>query len=196
MRLFIGTLLSPANQRLLGDFTAALVRTHRNALRSVPDGTVHLTHVFCPEVDDTTLTSLGDAVAEAVGHQEPFDIVLGGPHVIAGGSRPRLLVLPVVQGASHATALMTRIVNAIERRCPGLSISPSKSPHVTLGRFRKQTRRSDGHAVMQTIESGKVALATSKDRIERVDIIESTLTSTGPEYTFRTRIELGQVGRP
>ena len=46
----------------------------------------------------------------------------------------------------------------------------------------------------QTIEERTAGFAAPKDRIERVQIIESTLTSKGPEYCVRKDLQLSAAG--
>ena len=194
MRLFAASFLGPPSQEAASRFVEALVEAHRQRLRSVPANSVHFTHAFCGEVPDGDAGRITAAVREALSSGVPFEVAIGRPHVLAGGSRPRLVCADALRGAEAVAALSAAISNHLLAAFPQLALSPGRAPHVTLARFRKTARRSDGRAVTTWLERQVESFATA-DRISAVQIVESRLTPSGPVYDVIEEIEMRPTTR-
>ncbi len=66
----------------------------------------------------------------------------------------------------------------------------SKSPHVTLARFRKHCTRGDARLVTRRLAEEAVGLGI-RDRVDRVALVASVLTSRGPVYEVKGECPLG-----
>ena len=78
VRLFAASFLGPSNQRAYRQLTEDLSRCQPGLLRSVPDGTIHITFAFIPDVDEAGLPVLTAAVQQ----------VSAAHHPVADSSRP------------------------------------------------------------------------------------------------------------
>jgi 2'-5' RNA ligase len=188
MRLFVGTLLSPSTQAFYDRFIKDLVHEHPEALRSIPEGSAHLTYAFCADADAGAVDAVLGAAKQTAGAHDAFEIGLGSPHVVFAGARPRLVCAEILRGQPELRRLTADLLGSLHLACPGLSLSPSRTPHVTLARFRKQARRSDGQAVSRSLTAG--AGASAHDQIAQVQLVASTLTPSGPVYEIRAQAPL------
>jgi 2'-5' RNA ligase len=181
MRVFVGTFLNPANQRVCEHIVRDLVHEHREVIHGVPDGSVHITHAFCPQAGDGDINDIQRALNGAAETSRAFDIRFGAPHVIAAGSRPRLVCAAIVDDDGACSRIGANVFTRLRSACPHLPFSPSRTPHVTLARFRKSAGRADARAVEQSI-SNRADSVLHRDRIERLEVVVSVLTPTGPRY--------------
>ncbi len=194
MRLFVCTWLCPDNQALYGDLIANLVASSRGALRAIPKDSAHITYAFLARVQDRALDGIVDAVRDVAARHVPIAIQLGPLSILYARAEARLVYAPIVHGAHTLAELGSDIVAALERRLPGTEIGGSHSPHVTLGRFRKHTRRGEARATSLALERGAVGSQHRADEIAEIQIVSSELTATGPEYVTQYRASLDRRG--
>ncbi len=181
-RVFLAAWLGPGNQSYYADFVAAL---RSRAIRPVPAGSVHLTLAFLPEVASDQVEVLADVVKAVARTSRPFDIRLGSATILWSRRDPRLIEVPVVEGAARYDELATALAAAIRRELPGVPFSPSKSPHATIARFRRQARRDDAEAI-----ASAPTTPDRSDRIEAIAVVVSTLTAEGPRYESAALVRL------
>jgi 2'-5' RNA ligase len=62
-------------------------------------------------------------------------------------------------------------------------LSPAKGAHVTLARFRKHARPSDGRAVEQSLAGSDLASLVLHDEARELQLFESQLGPGGPTYS-------------
>ena len=188
MRLFVGTFLGLHNQAFYQAHIRHLVGRHRDVLRGAPDGSAHLTYAFIPDMDEGLVSRLLATTADVVGRRQAFDIQLSPPLVLCSGGRPRLVCAELAKGADDARWLAAELSVALRVMAPDLR--PSRSPHVTLARFRKDATRVDADAVARSL-----SLSESKvDRVTLVQVVASVLTPSGPVYTTKGEAPLGAAG--
>jgi 2'-5' RNA ligase len=190
MRLFVGTVFGPSAQRLLDSVVKELVRRHHEVLRSVPDASAHLTYAFCAEADDNAIANIVDAVSQTADAHSPFEIVLGSPHVVSAGRKPRLVCAEVLSGQEALSRLTNDLLAQLRRTCPDLPIRPSRTPHVTLARFRKQAKRSDAQAVSQSLAAVSRDAVSAREQIGYLQVVSSTLTPSGAVYAIEKEFPL------
>jgi 2'-5' RNA ligase len=183
MRAFIGTLLRESSQQFYHQLTGVLVAEHGDALRSVPDGSVHLTYIFIAALDDSQRDAVLSAIVHVAARHRPIDIGFNGPTVLMAGRTPRLVCANVGIGAEEVRRLASDLAEAIRGVLPALDISPMKSPHITLARFRRSASRSAAKAVSAAMAEPRLARASVREHIESIQLIESTLTQSGSIYT-------------
>jgi 2'-5' RNA ligase len=187
MRVFACSVLSTPAQQVCRRQIAALVAESRGLLRSIPADSAHLTHAFVSHAPDDRTADLVDAIARVATRHEAFDIRLGMPFVLYGGSEARLVCAPVIAGTEALGALGADCVRALTTLLSGDAVSGSRSHHVTLARFRKQTPRRDG----RQMEGRLAALEAHDDRVARVQLMVSRLTPAGPVYVPLVDVPLG-----
>ena len=185
MRLFVAVTLSDENQRALRVPIDRLVQAHADVLRATPEGNLHLTMAFMGRVGAQDVGVIGDAMEQVARDREPFSIDLAAPRVLRARQDPRLVLLPVVGEAPQLDALMRDLHRSITGRLPSLEVSPAKSAHVTLARFRKHARASDARAVEQSLTQTGIASLVLHDEVRDIRLFESTLTTSGPHYEER-----------
>jgi 2'-5' RNA ligase len=190
MRLFVASLLGSNRQSFYERALGELVHGHGDILRAIPPGSAHVTWVFISQMEEAALTAVRAAVESAAGRHRPFDIALGPPFVLFGGAEARLVAAPITSGEAPLELLATDLLAATRSALPGVELSGMKSAHVTLARFRKHTRRSAAHAVVETLARDAAKLSAGPGRIDCVQIMSSELTQTGPIYRVRTEIHL------
>jgi 2'-5' RNA ligase len=182
MRLFVAVVLSHENQRRLRAPIDRLVQAHADVLRATPDGTLHLTMAFMGRAGEPDVAAIGDAMQQVARRHAPFPIELSAPRILRARQDPRLVLLPVAGDPPQMEALMRDLHRAITGRLPSLEVSPAKSAHVTLARFRKHARASDARAVEQSLTQPGIASVLLHDEVRDVRLFESTLTASGPAY--------------
>ena len=181
MRVFVGSFVSPSTQDLLDRFVAGLVEPHRHVLRAIPPKTSHFTHAFLGEVDASEVGAILASIGDALTQVRAFGIQIRDPHVLLGGSRPRLVCADVVRGREALQQLSSDLCQVLQRTFPAITLSPGKAPHVTLARFRKQAKRPDGRRVSSWLQTHGAAL-DANSRVEAVQVVASVLTEAGPQY--------------
>jgi len=190
MRLFFGTFLNAANQDVFEGVVRNLTQRHGDILRSIPQKSAHVTYVFCADTGLTSVEALLAAIRHISADRQAVAIRIGPPHVISAGPIPRLVVAALVHGADALRGLTADLAREAQAAFPGLEWRPSREPHVTLARFRKHARRSDGEMIVRALGAPEYAGVTRDDRLAVVQAIESTLTPTGPAYRLVGEIPL------
>ena len=190
MRFFVGTLLGFPTQLFYDRFIDDVIRAHPDSLRRIPERSAHLTYAFVADAGGDTVDVFRDALTQATRGVRPFEIRLGPPRVIAAGSRPRLVCADIVSGETELLRLAAGLLTSLRLACPDLPMSPSRAPHVTLARFRKQARRSDGLAVSRSLPTGPEAARGPVEQIAHVQIVRSSLTPNGPVYEVLDQVPL------
>lgn len=194
MRLFVAVILSSDNQRRLRAPIDQLVQAHTDVLRATPDGMLHLTLAFMGRVGAQDVAAVDEAIHQAAQQHSPFSIVLAAPRILRARQDPRLVLLPVVDGAGPWEALARDLHRAIAARLPSLDLSPARSAHVTLARFRKHARAPDARAVEQSLTQAGVASLELHDEVRDLRLFESLLTAAGPHYEERLTAPLKVSG--
>jgi 2'-5' RNA ligase len=190
VRLFAASFLGPSNQRAYRQLTEDLSRCQPGLLRSVPDGTIHITFAFIPDVDEAGLPVLTAAVQQVSASHHPIEIRLGLPRVQFGGASPRLVCADLIAGAESMRRLTAVVADRLAAAIPDAEVRASKSPHVTLARFRKHCTRGDARLLTRHLAEEAVGLEV-RDRVDRVALVASVLTSGGPVYEVKGECPLG-----
>jgi len=179
MRLFIATLLSDANQAAYARLIEKLIAAHPDWLRPIPDDSAHITHAFSGHVDESSLGSVIDVVRHVTTDLDPIEVELAPPRVLSVGRDARLVCADITTGGDDVRALTDRIVGMLRGRSDD-DWNPSRSPHVTVARFRRGVRRRDAEAVTESV--ARLGSWPSADVVARVLLVESKLTRDGASY--------------
>jgi 2'-5' RNA ligase len=115
----------------------------------------------------------------------PFDLRLDRIGTFPEHGAPRIVWLGALTGAAETA----RVFEELEQRLRATGIAPDTRPfhpHLTLGRFRGPTRRSDGDAFR-----GFIVETPALVHVEHVTMYESRLTPRGPRYEPLLRVRFG-----
>lgn len=190
MRLFVCSLLNAGNQAFYDRHVADLARAAGGRLRPIPQGSAHLTYTFLGETDDARVEGIPSALESIGGHYAAIPVRFGSPAILFARAVPRLVCAHVIHGASVIRQLTADIAMALESVCPGTSLAPARSPHVTLARFRRDAGAQDARVVLAALDAASRADRTREDSIASAQIVSSTLGPHGPVYTVVTDVPL------
>ena len=190
MRVFVGSLLDVPHQQACRAVTATLLTASGGRLRSIPPDTAHLTYAFLPALPDADLPALQMAVATVVAATPPIDIQLGRPVVQYARDEARLVHLPLTIGGDAFAGMAWAITEAIRAALPQAAVTATRSPHVTLARFGRGTRRRDAQCVEDVI-TRDLDTWRMEARVTAVQVVESQLAQAGARYLVRATSRLG-----
>lgn len=177
-RLFIAIDITPEVARELGSCRrspgAALA-----GIRWVHAEALHVTLCFLGDTSMERLDVLAGAITMALAGQSPVACEVRGLGVFPGVRRPAVLWAGMSLGGERLTALADRLREAV--RDQGFSVDAKPfSPHVTLGRFRRDARVPP-QAVEDVLRRWE-ATGFGRLTVDRVVLYASTLTPAGPVY--------------
>jgi 2'-5' RNA ligase len=180
MRLFVATFLGSENRAYYDRWLQRLAEHTGGLLRPIPPSTAHLTHVFIGEADAAVVAGVADDLRRAVGHFRPVQFQLEPPTILRAGRTPRLVCAHVGRGSRETAALSRRVAEALSARAELAGARPSRSPHVTIARFRRNAGPAEALRVTHALD--ELAAGARDDTADRVAIVSSVLTGQGPVY--------------
>ena len=190
MRAFIGTLLSVTNQDAADAFGARIAEESRGTLRPVPRRSSHITHVFLGEVGVELATIIAADLENLVAPLARVPFRLGPAEVLRGGREPRLVLAHVDAGRAEVADVTRGIVDRLRRHSAVAALSPARSPHVTLARFRPGSG-PEAKLVAEWLGRPGAGPAWQEDGLDEVQLIRSELTPNGPIYEVVARARAG-----
>ncbi len=138
----------------------------------------HLTLRFLDEQEDNRLPEIVQCLKEVATGLAPFEVHMGGSGAFPSLKKPRVLFIPVTQGAEALAALNARITESLGK----VDIPPAEKEfhaHVTLGRVKTF---KDSEEIARQIQAvcpenlGKIIA-------DHFALFRSELTTKGPVYT-------------
>jgi 2'-5' RNA ligase len=181
MRLFACSFLEIEDRAFYDAMVRRLVDVHGRLLRPIPTQSAHVTYAFIAHLDQDRLPVAVEALGSAAERLEPAQVTFGDPEVLCLGREARLIDAPIVDGAPSAAHLADRVAAALEAVLPGTPINRSRSPHVTLARFRRDTTRRAAQPVVDTL-ARRDAPTLRHARFTEIQLVSSELTAGGPIY--------------
>jgi RNA 2',3'-cyclic 3'-phosphodiesterase len=157
-------------------------------LRRVEPELMHLTLAFLGSTPDDRLDTVGEAVRAGAHHRAGFEIVLDHAGRFPNSGPPRVAWLGMSAGAEHATALANAIRRAFAARSLAFDEKPFRA-HVTLGRVREKATKEEARAIGVALDT--VKMSPLRFTATAVHVIESRVSSRGPQYTSRASVPLG-----
>ncbi len=182
VRLFIALHLPETITSRLAEMITTLKPTTKN-VRWVKPENIHLTLKFIGEVEESLVTPISAALDALKFDWSRLTVRLDKCGGFPNLKQPRVLWV----GLSGAEAAVT-MAAAINKALTPLGIEPDRkkfSPHVTLGRVKQPVNTE---AVVRTMNG--LSLSSEPVILDRVALVESTLTPSGSIYTDRHNIEL------
>ncbi len=156
-----------------------------------PEG-IHLTLKFLGNVPADRIEEIIRAVREACVGFSPFQLSFAGLGCFPNLRRPRVIWV----GVEGETETLARLQKAIEDNLDALGFPREKrgfSPHLTLGRVRREVGSGERRRLGQLIE------ATATDQlgemvVESISVMRSDLKPTGAVYTRLAVVKLEGKG--
>jgi RNA 2',3'-cyclic 3'-phosphodiesterase len=181
-RLFIAIELPSSVLAQLADVQDQLKkRTPPRTVRWVnPDG-IHLTLKFLGDVPVIKRDSLEKALAKAVEGHAPFALSTGNLGCFPNTNRPRVAWI----GLQNQVEALAALRDAVERLIAPLGYPTEDrpfSPHLTLGRVRREARRDDVQKLGDLIANSP-APSAQRWQVTAISLIRSELKPSGAVYT-------------
>ena len=189
IRAFIAIELDQAVLRALDKLQAELKQgSSQKAVRWVESSGIHLTLKFLGDVLMAQLDDLKAGLQRACQSFAPFIISCAGLGCFPNPSRPRVIWV----GVEEPHGVLAELQRAVEREIAPLGYPTEDrpfSPHLTLGRVRREASRDDVRRLGELVTSRQVGkLAQMEARA--VSLIRSDLRPTGAVYTRLVKVNL------
>ena len=180
-RLFIAVAIPPEVRSVLTTLQEDMRdKTPDKAIRWVnPDG-IHLTLKFLGDVPLTKRSTLEQALTTAAADIAPFDLSTKAPGCFPNTNRPRVVWL----GIGGDTEILRHLWQSVETHVAPLGFPTENrpfSPHLTLGRVRREANRTSVAQVGETVVQTRPPTA-SHWHVDSVHLVRSTLLPSGAEY--------------
>ncbi len=154
-----------------------------------PDG-LHLTLKFLGDTPLARVEEVKSALARAAAGSEPFSFSVGGLGCFPNTRQPRVVWV----GVQEPTGALTHLQRAVEAHIAPLGFPTEQrpfSPHLTLGRVRKEASRSEVQQIGQVVTASPVG-TLGQMTATVVSYIKSDLRPSGAVYTTLFEARLGQ----
>ena len=184
MRLFVSVDLPDELAESVADLQAEF--EDASGLNFSDPEQAHITVKFLGDVDQSRLPELTEELEAAVAEADvsPFTVRYGGLGVFPDLEYISVIWLGVEEGGEE----LTRLHEAIEERTTAMGFDPEShdfTPHVTLARME----HAGGKELVQELVREREP-TVGETTVEEVRLTESTLTSSGPEYSTVERFPL------
>jgi len=192
MRLFACSFLGSDDRAFYDATVRRLVDMHGRLLRPIPTQSAHVTYAFIAHLDDERLPVAVEALGAAAGRLEPPRVTIGDPEVRFAGRDARLVEAPIIDGGVALAHIADRVAAALEAVLPGTPTNRSRSPHITLARFRRGTTRLAAQPVVETL-ARRDAPTLRQARFTEIQLVSSELKVGGPIYVVKASFRLLRV---
>ncbi|MBN1485034.1 MAG: RNA 2',3'-cyclic phosphodiesterase [Chloroflexia bacterium] len=180
IRTFIAVELPSQLRRPLAQIQEQLKR-ERHPVRWVTPDKIHLTLKFLGEIAAEQVAAVGESCARVAAHFQPFQLEAIGvgcfPHI----HRPRNVWI----GLQGDLEILSRLQTEVEAALAELGFPPENrkfSPHLTLGRVRRQARPHEARRLGQAV-AALAAPSLGRWTVEHFIVMRSDLRPDGPVYT-------------
>jgi 2'-5' RNA ligase len=185
LRTFIAVDLGPTIRDRLVALQETLGRSGGDIKWVEPDN-LHVTLLFLGEVEDRTVATLCQAVADCCAGQDAFSLSVASVGCFPNPRRPRILWAGIGEGADKLVALH----DALEPPLLALGCYRREerqyTPHVTLGRVKGEHGTADLAAAL----TKQAKWRGGETDVREVRVLSSELTPQGPVYTVLSRARL------
>jgi 2'-5' RNA ligase len=185
VRTFVAVEIDEAVRQAAGKLVDEL-RTASADVGWVAPHNMHLTVKFLGDVATEKIPQAGDAVAQAVGGLEPFDLEVRGVGAFPNAARPRTLWV----GSGNGEAQLALLAQRVEAALVALGFAREDRPfhgHLTLGRVR---RPSQALAALTPMLKQRADLTLGQTAVREVVVFSSQLQRGGAVYEALHRASL------
>lgn len=176
MRLFIAVNIPAEIKDKIEDIQRSLKRSGAD-VKWVEKDNLHLTLKFIGDVPEDKVLLIASELEPKLKGFGSFEIALSGIGLFPGPDFPRIIWL----GITDKSGKLRELTSIIEEAALALGFEKELrgfSPHLTIGRVRSRTNVD--RLKTSIIQNGKCN--TGPFTLTSADIMESVLTSRGPEY--------------
>ncbi len=189
VRTFIAVELEQPQRAALGKVQETLKRERagRYVRWVAPEG-IHLTLKFLGGVDASRMAELQAALTDACRGIPPFELKISGIGAFPNTRRPRVVWV----GLEGDTAIAAQLAGRIEAECSKLAFPREErpfSPHLTIGRIKRDASPSDQQFVGEMVAQAQVG-ELGEIKARQVSIMKSDLRPTGSIYTRLYAVDL------
>jgi 2'-5' RNA ligase len=166
-----------------------LVPQELEGLKPVGPELMHVTLAFVGWLDESRVPEVTAAVERAVAGARGFDVGLAGVGRFPPTGRPRVVWVGTTAGP-QIEELADHVRTQLGRH--GVPFDPKPvRPHVTLGRAREDASLESARAVAAAVRGAQVPPGL-RLRVNAVEVMRSTLTPRGAQYSVLARVPLGR----
>lgn len=178
--------------RLEAEIDRLKINTPNRAIRWARSQSIHLTLKFLGDISDIQIEKTKKALIDISARFQPFMLEIGGLGAFPNIERPRVLWV----GVADLEGRLVELHTALEAGCAELGYKsegrPFK-PHLTLGRLRRQSPKSEVDQIAKVLKDSKGG-TIDQIVIKEVILFRSQLKPTGAVYTRLKTAVLAEVG--
>lgn len=187
IRTFVAVLLDEDLRHKIARVQAG-VRKLAPDMRWVNPDCFHITLKFLGDVAEDDLPDVAAAVGDAAVQIKPYILAVSGLGVFPNIRRPRTLWIGISDGAEQITELAQSIDKALSKAGNKGDEKPFH-PHIALSRARERGAPRELAAAIEKTNADGIG----RQMVDKVAVMGSELTSTGPVYTVLHSLPLGQT---
>lgn len=185
IRCFIAVELTPKAREELARLQQRLKASlPAHAVRWTPPPNIHLTLHFLGELAADRIDLVGQVLRDVAAGFSPFSLTLANLGSFPNTRRPRIVWVSVSGETDSLESLHTALGGQLEK---GIGFRPESrpySPHLTIGRVKKEIALERLHELGRHLEQALSTVGHLADvRVDRIYLIRSELTPGGPIYT-------------
>jgi 2'-5' RNA ligase len=165
-------------------------------LKWVAPESMHVTVKFLGNVPQSRIHAIVAAAGEATGRADPFTLTLTNLGAFPNDRSPRVIWVGLADDAG--TAALAHLFGEVEGALAGIGFErevKQYSPHITLARTRDDVSGSDRRLIGEQLRSVHEMRGDMRRRfdVDRLTLMQSVLTRTGPVYTPLTQLSLDGI---
>lgn len=189
MRVFVAIDISDEAKKEVGKLYKVLKKKHWK-VKWEPAEKLHFTLAFLGPIDESALQLIKLACQKAIENFSFFEVSFKGLGCFPDYDYPRVIWLGLKGDLKFLAALQKKVLNELENCGIFKSLSErilkglkrSFSPHVTLGRVRREVRAKERREIGRQLKGLRIYDLRSKIVVDRVVVYESKLLRTGSVY--------------
>ncbi|MDA1215747.1 MAG: RNA 2',3'-cyclic phosphodiesterase [Chloroflexi bacterium] len=181
LRLFVAAELPEEARHALGVAIDKLKRKNVDGLRWVATEGIHLTLKFLGNVEASQVRDLQAALESAASGLSRFTLRLANGGVFPNANNPRVVWV----GLDGDIASLTSLQRRVERALTDIGFTTEErafQPHLTLARVRDRLTSVERTQLMETLAT-LWEVEPPEFEVRSMSLMQSTLKSTGAEYT-------------
>ena len=187
IRSFIAIELSNDIKNNIGQIVARLTVDNKLAVRWVPLNNIHLTLKFLGDVDYKIIEGLNNNLQKNLNNLEKFEITFKNIGVFPNIDHPKIIWLGVQNSKSLNTAY--KVIDDTASKLGIKSENRPFSPHITIGRVKKDITRIETQQIKKPISSVTINTVGTQP-VNDITIFKSTLDPHGAVYSPIFKISL------
>ena len=192
VRAFIAVGVPAPARRALGSAIQDLKRKRITGVRWVDPKGIHATLKFLGEIEAESIEQVIEGMGRACTSSAPFTVRLSGTGAFPSTRGPKVLWVGLSGDMDRMKILQTSIDEEMHSVL-GLDLETRRfNPHLTIGRVRNGVLPFGQRDIGKVLESFKLK-ESPEWTVDRVHLIQSTLTPDGPIYeTLATQLLASQ----